>query len=196
VGSPSATRSESSAINELGRYPDYYGDSSETNITDVTESSSGGKLQDRGSQHTQQPVLRSVVVRDQPRLASESVSGAKHEAEAVLAQALDRFVQDLNNELENRSHAISSVNFEITGSTVLLSAGYLTWLLRGGSLLASVLATMPTWRNFDPLPILMKTRTRKEDVAAQDEKDDAESASEELSAAILLSGQENQEDGT
>jgi hypothetical protein len=77
-----------------------------------------------------------------------------------------------------------------------LSAGYLTWLLRGGSLLASVLATMPTWRNFDPLPILMKTRTRKEDVAAQDEKDDAESASEELSAAILLSGQENQEDGT
>jgi hypothetical protein len=28
------------------------------------------------------------------------------------------------------------------------------WLLRGSSLLASFLASMPAWRHFDPLPVL------------------------------------------
>jgi hypothetical protein len=35
-----------------------------------------------------------------------------------------------------------------------LSAGFVAWLLRGTSLLASFLASMPAWRHFDPLPVL------------------------------------------
>ena len=32
--------------------------------------------------------------------------------------------------------------------------GLVAWILRGGTLLASLLASMPSWRNFDPIPIL------------------------------------------
>ncbi|MBN1765387.1 MAG: hypothetical protein JW860_09035, partial [Sedimentisphaerales bacterium] len=35
-----------------------------------------------------------------------------------------------------------------------LSVGYAVWALRGGSLLASVLSSMPAWRLLDPLPVL------------------------------------------
>jgi len=49
-----------------------------------------------------------------------------------------------------------------------LSAGFVAWLLHGGSLLASFLVSMPAWRHFDPLPVLgtsghdRRKRTRKE----------------------------------
>jgi VCBS repeat-containing protein len=35
-----------------------------------------------------------------------------------------------------------------------LSVGYIIWLLRGGSLVASMLTSIPAWRMVDPLPIL------------------------------------------
>ncbi len=40
------------------------------------------------------------------------------------------------------------------GTTLSLSAGVLIWALRGGSLLASLMSTVPLWHGFDPLPIL------------------------------------------
>jgi hypothetical protein len=43
-----------------------------------------------------------------------------------------------------------------------LSAGFVAWLLRGGSLVASFLVSMPAWRHFDPLPVLgMPDRDRR-----------------------------------
>jgi hypothetical protein len=51
-----------------------------------------------------------------------------------------------------------------------LTAGVVTWLLRAGSLLASLTATLPAWRHFDPLPVVLvggrERRKRKEDTAA------------------------------
>ncbi len=38
--------------------------------------------------------------------------------------------------------------------TVGIAAGFLTWFLRGGSLLTSLLSSMPLWSRFDPLPVL------------------------------------------
>ena len=38
--------------------------------------------------------------------------------------------------------------------TSSFSVGYILWLLRGGTLLASVMASLPAWRSIDPLPIL------------------------------------------
>ncbi|MBT8369986.1 MAG: cadherin-like domain-containing protein, partial [Deltaproteobacteria bacterium] len=64
----------------------------------------------------------------------------------------------------------------ILGKTVLgsaiatsvgLSAGYVVWMLKGGSLLASVLSSLPAWQLADPLAILVGKK--------DDEDDDAES---------------------
>jgi hypothetical protein len=43
-----------------------------------------------------------------------------------------------------------------------------SWVLRGGSLLASLMSTVPLLKRFDPLPII-KVRNDKEDVAPDDE---------------------------
>lgn len=51
-----------------------------------------------------------------------------------------------------------------------LTAGVVTWVLRAGSLLASLTATLPAWRHFDPLPVVLvggrERRKRKADTAA------------------------------
>ena len=39
-------------------------------------------------------------------------------------------------------------------TSVGLSAGYVVWMLKGGSLLASVLSSIPAWQLADPLAIL------------------------------------------
>jgi len=51
----------------------------------------------------------------------------------------------------------------------VLSAGFLTWALRGASLLASVAASLPAWQGFDPLPVLA---AKKRDKKVKDEDDD------------------------
>ena len=53
----------------------------------------------------------------------------------------------------------------------MLSAGFLTWALRGASLIASAAASLPAWQGFDPLPVLADKKKMK----ARDDKtgDDA-----------------------
>ena len=66
--------------------------------------------------------------------------------------------QDLERALDDAS---SQRDFQVkvmTGSTLVLTAGYLAWVLRGGSLLASLLGTLPAWFHFDPLPVLTSTK--------------------------------------
>ncbi|MBT8443891.1 MAG: tandem-95 repeat protein, partial [Gammaproteobacteria bacterium] len=58
-----------------------------------------------------------------------------------------------------------------TGSSLLLSAGILTWILRGGALASALLSTLPVWQGFDPLPILM-ARKRSRDKAADEREDE------------------------
>ena len=54
-----------------------------------------------------------------------------------------------------------------TGMSVVVSAGFVSWLLRGGALAATLLSTMPMWRGFDPLPMLLVPKKRRK----KDEED-------------------------
>ena len=53
---------------------------------------------------------------------------------------------------------------------ITLTAGFITWLLQSGSLLASLTATLPAWRHFDPLPVTLvgdrERRKRKAETVA------------------------------
>ena len=68
--------------------------------------------------------------------------------------------------LEEVQHNTMQATFK--GTSFVLSAGFLTWALRGASLLASVAASLPAWQGFDPLPILA---AKKRDKKAKDEDD-------------------------
>jgi hypothetical protein len=74
--------------------------------------------------------------------------------------------------LEEVEHNTLQTTFK--GTSFVLSAGFLTWALRGASLLASVAASLPAWQGFDPLPVLAakKRKEKDEDVDDDDEKKD------------------------
>ncbi|MCP4878782.1 MAG: hypothetical protein GY896_25295, partial [Gammaproteobacteria bacterium] len=55
-------------------------------------------------------------------------------------------------------------------STASLTVGIVSWVLRGGSLLASFMSTVPLLNRFDPLPILKK-REDEEDVEPDEDTD-------------------------
>ncbi|MGH8654390.1 MAG: hypothetical protein ACREYE_20475, partial [Gammaproteobacteria bacterium] len=60
-----------------------------------------------------------------------------------------------------------------TGAGVVFSVGVVAWLLRGGSLLAALLSTMPLWGGIDPLPILAYRRTKEGEKRRQPAQEDA-----------------------
>jgi hypothetical protein len=75
-----------------------------------------------------------------------------------------------------------------TGVTFTLSAGFITWLLRAGSLVTSLLTSMPMWRGFDPLPVLMAGRTdRKRLMSAIRRQEEAEELEQPSVSKVLES---------
>jgi len=48
-------------------------------------------------------------------------------------------------------------------ASLALSVGVVTWILRAGGLISSLLASLPAWRHMDPLPILARDKDEEED---------------------------------
>ena len=67
-----------------------------------------------------------------------------------LAESFDE-QKELLEEAYNQSRTAIGRSITLTSG---LSVGYLIWLIRGGTLMGSVLSSMPAWRLVDPLPIL------------------------------------------
>jgi VCBS repeat-containing protein len=73
---------------------------------------------------------------------------------------------------EAAQQSADDVNVQIfVGSTASLTVGIVSWVLRGGALLASFMSTVPLLNRFDPLPIL-KNREDEEDVEPDDDDDE------------------------
>ncbi len=49
----------------------------------------------------------------------------------------------------------------LVGVTMSLSAGFVSWVLKSGSLMAGLMSSMPLWKQFDPLPILGAAMIKK-----------------------------------
>ena len=62
--------------------------------------------------------------------------------------------------IESTSGSLMSLDKVVVGSSAIattsLSVGYVIWMLRGGSLLASFVSSLPAWSSFDLLPVLEK----------------------------------------
>lgn len=98
-----------------------------------------------------------------------------HHQIEIMRQEMDQsFLQSVN---ENRL-----VVYTTTGMSVSITAGIMSYLLRTGSLLSSLLATIPLWKEFDPVAILStpagshkmempdKEKNQSEDAATADQK--------------------------
>ncbi len=61
-----------------------------------------------------------------------------------------------------------------TGLAAALTAGIVTWVIKGGSLMANMMASAQLWMRFDPLPILAADpRHLRRDSKPEDETDAA-----------------------
>jgi hypothetical protein len=71
-----------------------------------------------------------------------------------LAEHLTKLADNLDGAMQERERQSDLFGRVVTFSGIALSAGFVVWVLRGGSVLASFLVSMPAWRHFDPLPLL------------------------------------------
>jgi hypothetical protein len=82
------------------------------------------------------------------------------------------FVKALDKAAQSQTET-EQVRAVVVGSTTAvassLSVGYILWLMRGGALAASLLASLPAWRSLDPLPILGRDRDDEPDEDGPDD---------------------------
>ena len=97
------------------------------------------------------------AILERPALQPEPLSLPVKKVLAVghkLIERLTRLADDLERGIQEREHQTHLLGRVASFTGMTLSAGFVAWLLRGSSLLASFLASMPAWRHFDPLPVL------------------------------------------
>ncbi len=94
-----------------------------------------------------------------------TVSAASEGASSLdsLAAQLNRWADELERKMQEREEQAHLIARIAAFSGVALSAGFVAWLLRSGSLLASFLVSLPAWRHFDPLPVLGLGRRRRKE---------------------------------
>jgi hypothetical protein len=94
----------------------------------------------------------------------------------VLWQALDTMKRDMSrfggDEDQGSAAAVTKI---AAGSSIALSVGFVSWVLRGGALASTLLTTMPMWRGFDPLPLLAARRRKTDDAKTADPETDTAS---------------------
>jgi hypothetical protein len=116
-----------------------------------------------------------VVAKASPQVVAKAMDVNRAiETTTPFRQALDIMSEgvgttDILEEVQNNTLEVA-----FKGTSFVLSAGFLTWALRGASLLASVAASLPAWQGFDPLPVLAakKRDKKKKDEELVEEKDD------------------------
>jgi len=76
-------------------------------------------------------------------------------------------------------------------TSLALSIGAVWWATRATGLLASLLSSLPAWRNFDPLPVLARNEDEEEEEWAEADEDE-ESRKEEDAVTRTFSNRDSQ----
>ncbi|MCU7869878.1 MAG: tandem-95 repeat protein [Candidatus Thiodiazotropha sp. (ex Lucinoma borealis)] len=92
-----------------------------------------------------------------------TVSSELIEVPASIWNLLDSMNQEMSDHQGQQASDDGLIFQSAAFSTLALSAGYVTWLLRAGVLSASFLSFTPLWRQIDPLPVLSAHAKRRDD---------------------------------
>jgi hypothetical protein len=106
-------------------------------------------------------LVKEIPAREFASNDSHIATFPSHRSGGTLFDALDKMKQDVNESDDQNNKFYSAI--KSTG--IILTAGFASWVLRGSSLLASFLSTMPFWRSLDPLPILAGARNNTKKAA-------------------------------
>ncbi len=78
----------------------------------------------------------------------------------ALAEAINREFSEVT---DFRNGPQTVLTLAMASTSLGLTVGIVSWLLRGGALLGALLSSMPLWREFDPLPVVMRPRRRDQE---------------------------------
>ena len=81
---------------------------------------------------------------------------------------------DMDESVEEQHRKVVLSTEAAAGVGISMTAGFVSWALRAGSMAASFLTAMPTWRHFDPMPILGADEKAQQDAATGEAEDDDE----------------------
>ncbi len=73
--------------------------------------------------------------------------------EVAMRQVLDQLTEEISRSADSDAD-FEALSVEAATAALSLTAGAVMWVLRTGSLAASLLSVMPVWQQIDPLPIL------------------------------------------
>jgi hypothetical protein len=122
----------------------------------------GGGPENSVAWETVEPVFdRLIETATQLRKAASDPSMPLEMRHALVAE-LDAMEEVLQQAMEQSHDGITLTATTAASVSLVVSIGYLVWAVRGGWLLASLMMTMPTWCQFDPLPVLMNSKKKKE----------------------------------
>ncbi|NNK56880.1 MAG: tandem-95 repeat protein, partial [Desulfofustis sp.] len=99
----------------------------------------------------------------------------------VVREGLQEMRDDIDESYEEAAANQKTVVYAASGLSASFAAGFVSYLLRAGSLMSSFLATMPVWNNFDPVAILTRPKEDKKRTEGEPEDDTtAEYTAEEM----------------
>ena len=106
------------------------------------------------------PLYSVLPVEPAPTLEPEPPETTPSVSDLLMAK-LDEMAVSLEEavNVSQERHELMARVAAVTGTT--LSVGFVAWALRSGAILASMLATMPAWQHFDPLPVVKLTRNER-----------------------------------
>ena len=93
-------------------------------------------------------------------------------------QDVDEMLSDVDEAAEDEERRLQMQAEAAAGVGISLTAGFVSWALRAGSMAASFLAAMPTWRNFDPMPVLASDEKEKRPGSPADDEHDSHEETE------------------
>jgi len=137
-----------------------------------------------------------TVASSEPVIAHSTQSFAPEFAQARHPQEITVDLGTVTIADKNAEHLIQLDLDAIRMTSFALSVGAIWWATRATGLIASLLSSLPAWRNFDPLPVL--GRNEEDDEAndqwaqAHDAQIDEEMAEEERLARHRFSNEESQ----
>ena len=81
----------------------------------------------------------------------------------VNKEAFFKAIEEVKSDIERNQHVWQSDLAKLSaGANVALTAGYVSWVLRGGALLSAMLTSFSVWQTYDPLFVILARRRKDE----------------------------------
>ncbi|NNK94476.1 MAG: tandem-95 repeat protein, partial [Desulfobacterales bacterium] len=93
--------------------------------------------------------------------------------------------QEMDESFEESAEQQKTVVYAVSGVSATFAAGVVSYLLRAGSLMTSFLATMPIWKGFDPVSILITPKEKSKKDKKTKDIPSSENASDQTTESMF-----------